>query len=57
VQSCGARRLRRDVPDAGHHLRGAETADWIGDFAAERTAYVLKTEVPDAFAGARAGAA
>ena len=35
----------------------AETADWIGDFAAERTAYVLKMETPDVFAAARAGAA
>lgn len=35
----------------------AETADWIGDFAAERTAYVLKMETPDVFAATRVGAA
>jgi carbon-monoxide dehydrogenase iron sulfur subunit len=35
----------------------AETADWIGDFAAERTAYVLKVETPDVFAATRLGAA
>ncbi len=33
----------------------AETADWIGDFAAERTAYVLKMETPDVFAAAARG--
>ena len=35
--------------------RRAETADWLGDFAAERTAYVLKMETPDVFAATRAG--
>jgi len=37
----GAPGLRGGLPDRGDHVRRGENKDWIGDFAAERTARVL----------------
>ena len=53
----GAPACAEMCPTQAITFEDVETADWIGEFAAERTQYVLKVEAPGVLAGAAPGGA